>query len=88
MLLTIDFDEDFIDVEGVAIALVPTLQSSSVQRTKFDAPEADRFSGHSDTAFSQEIFDDPVAVTTRLRLKRWYSQTAWEMISGGNLWRL
>jgi hypothetical protein len=41
MLLAVDLHEDFIDVEGVAISTVLSLQSSGVDSSEFDAPEAD-----------------------------------------------
>ena len=59
-MLAIDFDEDFIDVEGVAIATVTTFQAAGINGSKFDAPQADRFSGDSYASFSQEIFDIPM----------------------------
>jgi hypothetical protein len=55
------FHEDFIDVECVAVASVPSLHSSGVDSSKFDTPEADRFSVDSDASFGEQIFD--VAVT-------------------------
>jgi hypothetical protein len=60
--------EDFIDVERVAVTLMLPLQSTGVYRSEFDTPESDRFSADGDAAFSEEIFDITVAVTTRLRL--------------------
>jgi hypothetical protein len=36
-------------------------QSPGVQRAKFVAPEAYGFSGYGDAAFSQEIFNIPMA---------------------------
>ena len=53
--------EDFIDVEGVAVASMLSLQSSGVYGSEFDAPEADRLPTDSDAALGQEIFD--IAVT-------------------------
>jgi hypothetical protein len=38
MLLTVDFDEDFIDVERVAVASVLSFQSTGINGTKFYAP--------------------------------------------------
>jgi hypothetical protein len=57
MLLALDLDEDFIDEEGVAIATMATLQSSSVYSSEFDAPQADRFTADCDTSFSEKVFD-------------------------------
>jgi hypothetical protein len=38
LLLAIDLDEDFIDVEGVAISSMPSLQSPGVNCSEFNAP--------------------------------------------------
>ena len=40
MLLAVDFDEDFIDVERVAGFSVLSFQSSSVYRSEFDTEPA------------------------------------------------
>ena len=53
--------EDFIDVEGVAITSVSTFQSTGINGTELDAPEADWFSADSDASFGQKIFDITVA---------------------------
>jgi hypothetical protein len=73
MLFAIDLlvrhtGEDFIDVEGIAVAWVFSVQSSSIETAKFDTPKADRFAAHGDATFSEEILDIPVAATARLRL--------------------
>ena len=41
MLFAIDLDEDFIDVERVAIAPVLSFQTTGIDRFELDAPEAD-----------------------------------------------
>jgi hypothetical protein len=51
MLLSIHPHEDLIDEEGISIAPVLPFQSSSKQSAEFDAPETNRFSTSSDTAF-------------------------------------
>ena len=61
MLLAVDLDEYFIDVEGITVALVLSLQSSSVYRSEFDTPQPDGFIADSDASFCQEIFDITVA---------------------------
>ena len=53
MLLSADFDEDFIEVEGIAKALVLSLQATGINGTEFYAPEADRFAADSDATFGQ-----------------------------------
>ena len=70
MLLAVDLDEDFIDVERVAIASVLSLQPACVNSSELDAPKSDSFATDSDATLSQEIFYISMAVTTRLRLKR------------------
>ncbi len=57
----IDLHENFIDAEGNAEALVFSLQSPGVYRSKLDTPEADRFAAEGDASFGQEIFDVTVA---------------------------
>ena len=49
--------EDFIDVEGVAVAAMLSLESAGARGTKFDTPQADRLTSDEDPAFRQEIFD-------------------------------
>jgi hypothetical protein len=66
MLLAVDLlvrhtGEDLINVEGVAVASVLSLQPAGVNRTKLDAPEADRFAADSDPSLSEQILD--VSVT-------------------------
>jgi len=41
MLFTFDLHEDFINVEGVAVASVFSLQSPGIYSPEFDAPEPD-----------------------------------------------
>nr|WP_279244826.1 hypothetical protein [Candidatus Litorirhabdus singularis] len=62
--------EDFINVEGIAIARVLSFQAAGINSAELDAPKTDRFAADGDTAFSEKVFDVPVTVTTRLRLKR------------------
>jgi len=57
MLLAVDSDEDFIDVESIAIASVLSLQSPGVKRAELDTPEADRFATDGDASLGEEIFD-------------------------------
>jgi len=53
--------EYFIDVKGVARASMFPLQSSSVYRSEFYAPKANRFSADRDAPFGEQILN--VAVT-------------------------
>jgi hypothetical protein len=58
MLLAIYLYEDFIDVEGVAIASMLFLQSSGVDSSELDAPEPDGFVTDGNAAFSEQVFDE------------------------------
>ena len=53
--------EDFIDIEGVAVASVFSLQSAGINSSKLDAPEPDRFAADIDASFSEKIFNVSVA---------------------------
>jgi len=61
MLLAIDLHEDFIDVEGIAVASVFSLQPFGMNGYEINAPESDGFVADLDTTFSQEIFDISIA---------------------------
>ena len=61
MLLAIDLYEDFSDVEGIAITTVLSLQSASINRAEFDAPEANCFSADCNAPFGEQVFN--IAVT-------------------------
>ena len=61
VLLAIDLYEDFVDVEGIAITTMLSLQFPGVNSTEFYAPQADRLASDDNAAFSQKIFD--IAVT-------------------------
>ena len=61
MLLTVDFDEDLINVESVTVSSVLSLQSAGVNGTEFDTPKADRFSADGDSPLGQYIFNVSVA---------------------------
>jgi hypothetical protein len=45
--------EDFIDVEGIAIAPVLSLQPAGINGSELNAPQADRFSGYSDASLCE-----------------------------------
>jgi hypothetical protein len=53
MLLTLDLDEDFIDVERVTIALMLSFQPTSTNSSEFDTPETDCFTADSDSSFGK-----------------------------------
>jgi hypothetical protein len=66
MLLAIDLHEDFIDVESIAVAPMPSFQAACINGTELDAPEADRFSADDDAPLCQKIFNIAMTVNTRL----------------------
>jgi hypothetical protein len=49
--------ENFIDVEGIAVAPMLFLQSAGINGSKLETPETDRFSGYGDTAFGEKVLD-------------------------------
>ena len=53
--------EDFVNIEGVAVATMLSLQASSIDCAKLDTPQADRLTSDDNAAFSQEVFDITVA---------------------------
>ena len=57
VLFAIDLDEDFVDVESVAVATVSVFQSACIDRSEFFAPESDGLSADRYSPFSQEILD-------------------------------
>ena len=57
MLLAVDLDEDFIDVERIAIASVFSLKPTSINRSEFDTPESDGLSTDGDAALGEKIFN-------------------------------
>ena len=61
MLLAVDFYEDFIDEEIIALSPVLSLQSAGIDSTELDTPESDRFSSDCNATLSQQIFDIAVA---------------------------
>ena len=61
MLLAVDLDEDFIDVERVSVTTVLSLQSAGINGTEFYAPETDRFSADGYASLSQQTFNISVA---------------------------
>ena len=65
MLLSVDFDEDFIDVKCIAIASVLSLQAASIDGSKLYTPETDCFSGYGNASFSQQIFNVSMAEVKR-----------------------
>jgi len=47
----------------IAEATLPTLQATSVLRTKLEAPKPDRFVGNRDAALGEKVFHIPKAET-------------------------
>ena len=61
LLLAIDLDEDFVNVEGIAVALVPTLQPPGISGPELDTPQPDSFVADCYPTLGQQIFN--IAVT-------------------------
>jgi hypothetical protein len=61
MLLAVYFHEEFIDIEGIAVATMLTLQAAGINNSEFDTPNPDRFSADSDASLSKEVFDIAMA---------------------------
>ena len=61
MLLAVDPQKDFINVEGIAIAPVLSFQSPGINSYALDAPKANRFAAYSDNSFSEQVFDVSMA---------------------------
>ena len=51
MLLAIALYEYFIDVKGIAVSLIFSLQSVCINGSEFDAAEANRFAAYCDAWF-------------------------------------
>lgn len=61
MLLAVDRDEHFIDIECIAITTVLSLQSSGIARPELDAPQSDCFAADSNTSLGGKIFNIAMA---------------------------
>ncbi|MFT4730401.1 MAG: hypothetical protein ACI9UN_004927 [Granulosicoccus sp.] len=61
MLLAVDLDEDFIDVEGVTVTSMLSLQATCKNGSEFDTPETDCFAADSDSSFGEEVFNIAMA---------------------------
>ena len=61
--LTVDRQEEFVQVPSVAQATFSALELSGVLRTKLPRPLSDGLVGHDDAPLGEEIFDIPEAQT-------------------------
>jgi len=59
-LLSLDFDENFVDIPDVPQSTLLPSESSRVLRSELQTPEADGFVRDHDPTLSQQIFDMPV----------------------------
>ncbi len=55
--LSLDRDEDLVQVPRVSQASLSALESTGVFRPEFDAPKSDRFIGNRNAALSQQILN-------------------------------
>ena len=61
--LSLNRDEDLVQVPRIAEATLPTLQRSSVFRAELDAPKPNRLVGNRDAALGEKVFYIPKAET-------------------------
>ena len=52
MLLTVDLHENFVNIEGITIASVLSLQPACINGAELDTPQADRFAADRYAPFS------------------------------------
>ncbi len=78
MTFAADCDEHFVHVPDVAQSTLSSPQSTGVFGSKFPAPGSNGFVGYGDATLREKVLD-----ISKVRVKRWYNQTAWLMISGG-----
>ena len=57
LLLAIDFYEDFIEVERIAITTMSLLEPTSVSSAKLDTPESDGFVADTNASFGEQVLD-------------------------------
>jgi len=61
MLLAIDLHEDLIDEEGITITSVFAFQSTCINGSEFDTPQADRLAGYIDASLGEQVFNITMA---------------------------
>ena len=61
MLFAVDSNEDLIDVEGVPITTMLSLQSVGINGTEFDTPKSDSFAADDYATFRQAIINIAMA---------------------------
>jgi hypothetical protein len=57
MLYALNFHENLIEEEGIAVTLMPAAKPPSVLRAEFDTPQPDRLVAHRNTTRGQKILD-------------------------------
>jgi len=53
MPLAVFLHEDFINVEGISVASMISLQTAGINRSEFDALQPDRFTAEGDAPFGE-----------------------------------
>ena len=82
MLFAIDLHEDFIDEEGIAVAMMLSLQSPGEPGTELDTPEPNGFVGDCDASLSKQIFDITVAeVESEVKPDCIADDLRWELVT-------
>ena len=77
-LVTIDGDDDFIEMSNIPRAWRLAFQAAGVIGAKLQRPAPDRFVGDDDAAFEQNFLDQ-----TQAQRKSKIQPNAWAIISGG-----
>ena len=57
MPLSLDLDEDLVDVEGDTVAAMTSLESPGISCSKLDVPNTDSLAADDDASLCQKIFD-------------------------------
>ena len=68
ILLTVDFDEDFVDEERVAVSSVPSLRATGINCAELDAPESYGLSGQG--LARAERVSNPCHIKRSMRISR------------------
>ena len=61
VLLAVDLYKYLIDIERIAIALMPPFQAAAINGSEFYAPQPNCFAADRDASFSEKVFYIPVA---------------------------
>ncbi len=83
MTFAADCDKHLVHVPDVAESTLSPPQNAGIRWSKLAAPGSNGFVGYGDATLRARRS----STSRKLRVNRWYNQTAWLMISGGKRWR-